>query len=328
MIEINHLVKSYNDNIILDDITLAIESKEIIGLIGKSGAGKSTLLRCINRLESFELGQIYIDGQDIQMLEKEELRLLRQNIGMIFQGFSLINRKSVYDNIALPMKLHGYSAQDIHKKVEYLADIVGIRDKLSEKPTNLSGGQKQRVAIARALTLDPQYLLCDECTSSLDPHNTTIILELLKKIRQQLGVTIIIVTHEMEIVRNVCDRVAILENKKIVSVANVSDLFLRQSDELGRFLGNQEKDTIHNGCHADVILNNTLDDNYFIYDIAKCLQEQFKIIGYYPLETNDGKFCKISLDISPKDIEALRQYATTHNIDLEIISGSYHAGKH
>lgn len=318
MIVIKNLVKSYKNNIILDTINITINTNEILGLIGASGAGKSTLLRCINRLENFDSGEISIDGKNIHTLNAAELRNVRRNMGMIFQGFSLVNRKTVYDNIALPMKLYGYSKEDIHTKVTSLADIVGISDKLQERPSDLSGGQKQRIAIARALTLDPKYLLCDECTSALDPNNTTIILELLKELRKTLGLTIIIVTHEMEIVRRMCDRVAILENQKLASVSNVTELFLQKSEELNRFLGTPANSVTYAGSRVDLILKDTNTSSYFIYDISKLLHDKFKILDYYNLETNDGKFCKISVEISENDKKSLQEYLITNNIVFEV----------
>ncbi len=210
MIEISNLQKFYGDTKVLRDINVEIDKGDIYGLLGVSGAGKSTLLRCINGLESYEAGSLKVNDVEVKNLNEKELRAFRKNIGMIFQQFSLLERKTVYENVALPMECWGYKKQDIDKKVKELLELVELGDKIKSKPKELSGGQKQRVAIARALTLDPQILLCDEATSALDPSITNSILELLKKINRELGITIVVVTHQMNVVKQVCNKMAIL----------------------------------------------------------------------------------------------------------------------
>lgn len=210
MIEILNLQKFYGDTKVLRDINVEIDKGDIYGLLGVSGAGKSTLLRCINGLESYEAGSLKVNDVEVKNLNEKELRAFRKNIGMIFQQFSLLERKTVYENVALPMECWGYKKQDIDKKVKELLELVELGDKIKSKPKELSGGQKQRVAIARALTLDPQILLCDEATSALDPSITNSILELLKKINRELGITIVVVTHQMNVVKQVCNKMAIL----------------------------------------------------------------------------------------------------------------------
>ncbi len=210
MIEISNLQKFYGDTKVLRDINVEINKGDIYGLLGVSGAGKSTLLRCINGLESYEAGSLKVNDVEVKNLNEKELRAFRKNIGMIFQQFSLLERKTVYENVALPMECWGYKKQDIDKKVKELLELVELGDKIKSKPKELSGGQKQRVAIARALTLDPQILLCDEATSALDPSITNSILELLKKINRELGITIVVVTHQMNVVKQVCNKMAIL----------------------------------------------------------------------------------------------------------------------
>ena len=206
MIEITNLEKNFGDLEVLKKINLKIMDGEIYGLVGVSGAGKSTLLRCINGLESYSNGSLKVNGTEVKDLDKKQKKIFQKNIGMIFQHFPMLTRKTVYDNIAFPMKCWKYGKKEIDQRVKELAEIVGITDKLGEKPANLSGGQKQRVAIARALSMNPKILLSDEATSALDPKTTQSILALLKEINEKLGITIIIVTHQMEVVRQVCQK--------------------------------------------------------------------------------------------------------------------------
>ena len=240
MIEINHLCKSFGTLEVLKDISLTVKTGEIYGLVGRSGAGKSTLLRCINGLEKYDSGSLKIDGTEIRDLSKQEIRELRKGIGMIFQQFSLIERRSVYKNVALPMKCWKYDKDRIDKRVHELLELVDIADKINDRPSVLSGGQKQRVAIARALALDSNLLLCDEATSALDPKTTQSVLRLLRDINQKLGLTIIVVTHQMEVVREVCDTISILENGKIAASGTVKDIFLQKPPSLMTLLGKED----------------------------------------------------------------------------------------
>ena len=206
MINIKNLNKHYGDIKVLNNISIDIKKGEIFAIVGHSGAGKSTLMRCINGLEDYTDGSLKVNNKEIKNLKKDELREFRKNIGMIFQHFSLIQRKTVYENVALPMELWGYSKDEISKKVKELLSLVGLDEKIDSYPSQLSGGQKQRVAIARALTLNPEVLLSDEATSALDPNTTTSILKLLKEINEKLNITIILVTHEMEVVKQIAQK--------------------------------------------------------------------------------------------------------------------------
>lgn len=237
MIEISNLNKSFGNLQVLKDISLNINQGEIYGLVGRSGAGKSTLLRCINGLEKYDSGSLKVDGIEVKDRSEEELRLLRREMGMIFQSFSLVERRNVYKNVELPMKCWKYSKEEKEKKVHELLELVGISEKIYERPGTLSGGQKQRVAIARALTLDPKILLCDEATSALDPKTTQSVLDLLQDINKKLGLTIVIVTHQMEVIRSCCDTVSILENGKISDSGSVKEIFLKKPESLLNLLG-------------------------------------------------------------------------------------------
>lgn len=237
MIEVCNLYKSFGDLQVLKDISLTIPSGQIYGLVGRSGAGKSTLLRCMNGLEGYNSGSLKVDGIEIKDRSKEEIRNLRKDMGMIFQSFSLISRRNIYQNVALPMKCWKYSKEEQEKKVKELLELVEISDKMYERPENLSGGQKQRVAIARALSLNPKILLCDEATSALDPKTTQSVLDLLQDINRKLGLTIVVVTHQMEVIRSCCDTVSILENGKISETGDAKEMFLRKPESLLNLLG-------------------------------------------------------------------------------------------
>lgn len=218
MIDIKNVHKSFGEFEVLKGIDLQVEEGEIIGIIGKSGSGKSTLLRCMNGLISVDTGQILVDGIEVQNLENQDLLDFRKNIGMIFQHFSLVSRLNVFENIGLPLKIKGYKQDEIKEKIENIAKLVGLEDKLESRPSELSGGQKQRVAIARALVTDPKIILSDESTSALDPENTESILNLFLELNRKLKVTIVIVSHEMDVIRSICDRIMILERGQIKEI--------------------------------------------------------------------------------------------------------------
>lgn len=223
----------------LNKVNLHIKSGEIFGIIGLSGAGKSTLIRCLNRLEEPTEGEIFIDNKEITKLNKESLRKVRKNVSMIFQHFNLLSSKTVYENVAFPLELEGIDEIEISERVNNLLNYVGLEDKKHTYPSQLSGGQKQRVAIARALVNKPKILLSDEGTSALDPQTTNSILNLLKQIRDEFGLTIVLITHEMEVVKNICDRVAIMENGQIIEVNTVEKLFRNPKTEKAKsFINN------------------------------------------------------------------------------------------
>ncbi|WP_067839673.1 methionine ABC transporter ATP-binding protein [Amphibacillus sediminis] len=229
MIELKHVSKTFESKhqqvVALNDVSLQVNKGEIFGVIGYSGAGKSTLVRCVNFLEKPSSGQVIVNGKDLGQMTVEQLRAARQNIGMIFQGFNLLKTATVYDNIAIPLKLTGVPADQIKEKVEKYLAIVGLSDKKAVFPNQLSGGQKQRVAIARALSHEPEVLLSDEATSALDPETTDSILSLLLKINRELGITILLITHEMHVIQKICDRVAVMENGQIIEQGHVIDIY-------------------------------------------------------------------------------------------------------
>jgi D-methionine transport system ATP-binding protein len=229
LIELKNISKTFSENgsefHAVKDVTLTIQDGEIYGIIGFSGAGKSTLVRCINLLGRPSKGEVHVNGADMLSLSPKELREARKKIGMIFQHFNLMASRTVFDNVAFPLKKSGLSKAEIKEKVNKLLDLVEIRDKADVYPAQLSGGQKQRVAIARALANDPSVLLCDEATSALDPQTTGSILALLKKLNQELSLTIVIITHEMEVVKGICNKVAVMERGEVVESGDIFDIF-------------------------------------------------------------------------------------------------------
>lgn len=223
---LSKVFKDKNNNVhALKDISMNIEKGDIFGIIGLSGAGKSTLVRCINRLEEPTAGKVYIDDTDITSLDKAALAAMRRRIGMIFQHFNLLSRKNCSKNIAFPLEISGYQKDQINVRVAELLELVDLKDKSRAYPSQLSGGQKQRIAIARALATKPDILLCDEATSALDPNTTKSILKLLKTINESLGITIVIITHQMEVIKEICNKVAVISDGRIVEQGNTYDLF-------------------------------------------------------------------------------------------------------
>ena len=218
----------------VQDVSLSIGKGEIFGIIGFSGAGKSTLVRCINLLERPTSGSVTVDGKEMTALSARELRQARKKIGMIFQHFNLMPSRTVFGNVAYPLRGSGLSREQIADKVQRLLDLVGIGDKAEAYPKQLSGGQKQRVAIARALANDPNVLLCDEATSALDPQTTKAILRLLKNLNEKLGITVVIITHEMAVVKEICDRVAVMEHGRVVEQGEVFNVFADPRQEITR----------------------------------------------------------------------------------------------
>lgn len=239
MIELKHINKSYDGHITaLDDINLTINDGEIFGIIGQSGAGKSTLIRCINMLEPPTSGEVLINGQDMTKLSKKELREKRKHIGMIFQHFNLLSNRTVFQNVAFPLELANVPKAEQEKKISAILDLVGLTEYRNKYPAQLSGGQKQRVGIARAIVSDPEVLLSDEATSALDPETVKSILHLLKHINEKLGITIIMITHQMEVIKQIADRVAVIEKGRIIEESSVVDLFTAPKTETSRkFIG-------------------------------------------------------------------------------------------
>lgn len=247
MIRLNQLTKTYGNKhkqtTALRDLNLTITQGEIFGIIGHSGAGKSTLLRSINLLERPTSGEVWLGDTNLTALSDKELQQVRRKIGMIFQHFNLLSSATVYDNIAFPLRLVRASKEEIEQKVSNLLKLVGLEEHRNKYPAQLSGGQKQRVGIARALANDPQVLLCDEATSALDPQTTNAILRLLLDINKQLGITIVLITHEMHVIQTICDRVAVIHDGNIVEQGPVTEVFLKPQHQVTREFIREENES-------------------------------------------------------------------------------------
>lgn len=240
MIELKNLKKTFHlqagDLVALQDINLTVNDGEIFGIIGLSGAGKSTLVRCINLLERPDCGEVIIDGKNLLAMKEKELLETRRSIGMIFQGFCLLEQRTVIGNVCFPLEISGVKKAEAKARAEELLKLVGLTEKAKSYPSQLSGGQKQRVAIARALATKPKYLLCDEATSALDPTTTNSILALLQEINRTLGVTIVVITHEMDVIDKICHRVAVIDKSRIQEIGEVGELFTAPKSDIAREL--------------------------------------------------------------------------------------------
>lgn len=300
MIEIRNVNKVFyqGERVInaLSDINLNINQGCIYGVIGSSGAGKSTLIRCVNLLERPSNGQIIVDGVDLTALSSQQLTLTRRKIGMIFQHFNLLSSRNVFANIALPLELAGLDKNAIKNKVDDLLELVGLDDKHDSYPANLSGGQKQRVAIARALASEPKVLLCDEATSALDPATTQSILRLLRKINKKLNLTILLITHEMAVVKGICSEVAIIGDGKLVEQGPVGDIFAHPKSEL-----------------AKQFIRSTLD-----LSIPDDYRERLLV------EQIENSFPLVRLEFTGESVDAplISQVARQFNIDISILSSN------
>ncbi|WP_294133382.1 methionine ABC transporter ATP-binding protein [uncultured Clostridium sp.] len=319
MIKINNVHKSFNGIEVLKDITLEIKKGEVFGLVGHSGAGKSTLLRCINGLETYDKGSILVNEyEEVKALSNKSVRSFRKNLGMIFQHFSLLERRNVYDNVALPLECWGYSKADIDKRVSELLELVGLSDKKKSKPRELSGGQKQRVAIARALALKPNILLCDEATSALDPNTTKSILALLRDINEKLGITIIIVTHQMEVVKEICQRVAIMEGGQVIAVGKTEDLFLKNSKALKTLIG-EEEILPNEGINIRLFFPKDNSNDSIITAMARELDIDFSIVWGKLERFRDDVLGSLVINIKENQKDEVVKYLTSKNMPWEVI---------
>ena len=319
MIKINNVYKSFNGVEVLKDITLEIKKGEVFGLVGHSGAGKSTLLRCINGLETYDSGSIIVNEyEEVKELGNKSVRSFRKNLGMIFQHFSLLERRNVYDNVALPLECWGYSKDDIDKRVSELLELVGLADKKKSKPRELSGGQKQRVAIARALALNPDILLCDEATSALDPNTTKSILALLRDINEKLGITIIIVTHQMEVVKEICQRVAIMEGGQVIAVGKTEDLFLKNSKALKTLIG-EEEILPTEGINIRLFFPKDDSNDSIITAMARELNIDFSIVWGKLERFRDDVLGSLVINIKENQKYEVIKYLKSKNMQWEVI---------
>ncbi|GAA0121204.1 MAG: methionine ABC transporter ATP-binding protein [Clostridium argentinense] len=319
MIEVSSLEKNFGNLKVLKNINLKINKGEIFGIVGHSGVGKSTLLRCLNKLEGYDKGTIKIEDKEINNLEGKELREFRKNLGMIFQNFSLLERKTVFENIALPMECWGFDKKYIKSKVLDLLKVVNLEDKINSKPKELSGGQKQRVAIARALALDPHVLLCDEATSALDPKTTKDILKLLREINERLNITIIIVTHQMEVIREICNRVAIMESGEIVEMGDVEELFLKPPKALKRLIG--EEDIIPDtGVNIKIFFPKDASNESIITSMARELDIDISIVWGKLERFRDDVLGSLVINVNNSNEKKVIEYLSNKDISWEVVN--------
>lgn len=318
MIEIKGLCKRFGETPVLEGIDIKIEDGDIYGLVGVSGAGKSTLLRCINGLLPFEEGNLYVNAIDIQALKRKELRKFRSGIGMIFQQFSLLERMNVLDNVCLPMKCLKYDKKVMLDKAMANLELVGLADRVKALPRELSGGQKQRVAIARAMALEPSILLCDEATSALDPNITQSILQLLKEINKKSGITIVVVTHQMEVVKNVCNKMAVLSKGKLKISGSVEDIFLNHPEELSELLGKSVEFPRAAGMGYIEILKSTNSGHemqHILSELAVSAGIDFDVVWGQMDRYRDQVAGNLVLGIDQKDMEKAETFLKEKNAE-------------
>lgn len=320
IITISNLNKKFGSLKVLEGINLNINKGDIYGLVGTSGAGKSTLLRCINGLVPFNAGSLTVDGIEVNKLNENELRNFRKNMGMIFQHFSLLERMTVYENIALPMKCWKYSREEIDKKVKELLKLVALEDKINSRPKELSGGQKQRVSIARALTMNPQILLCDEATASLDPNTSKSILELLNGINKEIGITIVVVTHQMSVVKQICNKMALLSKGIIIEDGNVEDIFLDYPVELQELLGDTNQNILpKEGTNIKIVLRGGNEKKSVLSNLAIETGVKYSFVWGGMDQFRTGILGSVIINIEDKDIKKVTNYLTSNNIEWEVL---------
>lgn len=321
MIKIENLCKNFGDLNVLDDISFEIEEGDIFGIIGQSGAGKSTLLRCINGLETYQSGSIVALGKEVKDLSKKDLQLMQKDMGMIFQNFNLLNRLTVYENIALPLRFWKQSPKEEknNKRIHELLKLVGLEDKINSKPRELSGGQKQRVAIARALVMNPKILLCDEATSALDPKITQDILTLLQQINRELNITVIVVTHQMEVIKQICNKVVFLKNGKIVARGKPEELFVSSNDDIQDFAGENLDILPTDGVNIKLFFTNSNSKSHTITSLARELDIDFDICSG-KLENFRGQIMgSLIININVEDKDKVLKYFKDNHIDWEVL---------
>ncbi len=322
MIKLENVSKSFGDLEVLKDISIEIADHEIFGIIGQSGAGKSTLLRCINGLEDYQSGRIEVDGVEVSLKDKKKLHLLQKNMGMIFQNFNLLERLDVYDNVALPMKFWGMKTKtpEARKKIEGLISLVGLEDKIHARPKELSGGQKQRVAIARALVLVPKILLCDEATSALDPAITRGILDLLQKINKEMGITIIVVTHQMEVVKQICEKVAFIKNGRVVQIGKPEELFIRPNKDIKAFLHEDSELLPEEGVNIQLFFTDESADEPVISNMARKLDADFSISWAKLEDFRSHVYGSLVINIKEEDKEKITAYLDEVKVLWEVLN--------
>ncbi|MBR5869332.1 MAG: methionine ABC transporter ATP-binding protein [Clostridia bacterium] len=329
IIRISGLSKEFGEEpnrfVALKDINLSIQSGDIYGIIGLSGAGKSTLVRCINYLEIPTTGDVVFDGKSMQELTQKELLQVRQSMGMIFQGFNLLAQRNVLGNVCYPMEIAGVPREKAKARARELLALVGLADREKAYPAQLSGGQKQRVAIARALATKPKLLLCDEATSALDPNTTQSILDLLKEINRTLGVTIVVITHEMKVVESICNKVAVLDNGVIVEEGAVKDIFVAPKSDIARDLILPKGAVVTEmpkGRVIRLVYHGTESDEPTISNLTLACRVAVNIQGANTKKIGDKVYGQILLQLPEDDtsVERIYNYLNEHGLTYEEVN--------
>ena len=310
----------------LNNINLAIEQGDIYGIIGMSGAGKSTLIRCLNRLDTPTDGQVLIDGQNILAMSKKQLLQTRRRMAMIFQQFNLLMQKNVARNVRFPLEIAGAPKKQANERVMELLKIVGLEEKANAYPAQLSGGQKQRVAIARALASNPEMLLCDEATSALDPMTTQSILELLKKINAELGITVVLITHEMAVIRQICNKVAILDGGKLVEQGTVDDVFMHTKSAAGKRLFGilpENEDDVPTQPALRIVFDGAAADQPIISRLVKDLGFDVNILAADMHQFNGKTYGQmmVARPEDPAELKQVQDYLAKAGLTTEEVSG-------
>ena len=330
IIQIKNLKKIYavpgGEVVALNGINLSIEKGQIYGIIGMSGAGKSTLIRCMNKLDTPTEGQVFIGGKNVLTMSKKELLQTRRRTAMIFQQFNLLMQKTVARNVRYPLEIAGVNEEKANKRVTELLRIVGLEEKANAFPAQLSGGQKQRVAIARALASDPDVLLCDEATSALDPMTTQSILSLLQKINQEMGITVVLITHEMAVIRQICTRVAILDGGKLVEEGSVDDVFMHTKSAAGRRLFGilPEQEEIPQQAALRIVFDASAAGQPMISKLIKDMDMDINILSADIRQLNGKSFGQmmIARPDSPVDVKRVMDYLRNEGLTVEEVHAS------
>lgn len=310
----------------LNNINLTIEQGDIYGIIGMSGAGKSTLIRCLNRLDTPTDGQVLIDGQNVLAMSKKQLLQTRRRMAMIFQQFNLLMQKNVARNVRYPLEIAGAPKKQANERVMELLKIVGLEEKANAYPAQLSGGQKQRVAIARALASNPEMLLCDEATSALDPMTTQSILELLKKINAELGITVVLITHEMAVIRQICNKVAILDGGKLVEQGTVDDVFMHTKSAAGKRLFGilpENEDDVPTQPALRIVFDGSAADQPVISRLVKDLGFDVNILAADMHQFNGKTYGQmmVARPEDPAELKQVQDYLAKAGLTTEEVSG-------
>ncbi len=304
MVEIKNVIKDFSKDVrALDDVSITVEDGDIFGIIGLSGAGKSTLIRCINGLETVTSGEILIDKVNVSSLKKKELESLRKEIGMIFQNFNLFSAKTVYDNVAFSLRIQNVDEKEIEKRVKEMLSLVEISNKINSYPGELSGGQKQRVAIARALISHPKILLLDEATSALDPKTSNTILNLIKDLKQKLNFTVILITHDMDVVKKICNKVAILEHGKLIDSGDIYDVFTKILLNTKYYYEEHKNQTTLNLFFSDETVKVSI-----VSDLIRELNIEVNILAGNIEYINNRAMGVLSIEVDKSNLDKVKKY--------------------